>query len=582
MPKSSKIEKIRHSLSHLMSMAIIKMYPDAGLGVGPFIENGFYQDYGLPEPISPELLPKLEKEIKKLIQQNIKFEQHDMSFDKALKLYKKDPYKSEMIRDLKKAGEKKVSFYKSDWFENLCKGPHVASTKEINPDAFKLTKVAGAYWKGDEKNKMLQRIYGVAFSTKKELDEYLKQQEEAEKRDHRKIGKELDLFVFSDLVGKGLPLLTPKGAIIRYELEKFIIEEENKRGYLRTYTPDLAKVELYKKSGHWDHYKESMYPPMNIDGEDYVLRPMTCPHQFMIYASKPRSYRELPLRYAEIAKQYRKEQSGELSGLMRVMVFSLADAHIICRPDQVEQEFKGVLELVQYVMKTLGIKNYWYRFSKWDPKDKKKYTNKPKEWKETQAQMKRILNNSKVKYIEAEGEAAFYGPKLDIQMRNVNGKEDTALTVQIDFDLPEKFNLEYINQKGIKQRPMVVHRSSIGALERIMALLIEHYAGAFPVWLAPVQVQVIPVSQKFNKYGEKIKEELLEENIRTELNNDNETLGKKIREGELQKIPYLLIVGDKEIKSYSVAVRDRKKGDLGPMKTKKFIAQIKEEIEKRK
>jgi len=558
------------------------MYPNAGLGVGPFIENGFYQDYGLPKPISPELLPKLEKEIKKLIQQNIKFEQHDMSFDKALKLYKKDPYKSEMIRDLKKAGEKKVSFYKSDWFENLCKGPHVASTKEINPDAFKLTKVAGAYWKGDEKNKMLQRIYGVAFSTKKELDEYLKQQEEAEKRDHRKIGKELDLFVFSDLVGKGLPLLTPKGAIIRYELEKFIIEEENKRGYLRTYTPDLAKVELYKKSGHWDHYKESMYPPMNIDGEDYVLRPMTCPHQFMIYASKPRSYRELPLRYAEIAKQYRKEQSGELSGLMRVMVFSLADAHIICRPDQVEQEFKGVLELVQYVMKTLGIKNYWYRFSKWDPKDKKKYTNKPKEWKETQAQMKRILNNSKVKYIEAEGEAAFYGPKLDIQMKNVNGKEDTALTVQIDFDLPEKFNLEYINQKGIKQRPMVVHRSSIGALERIMALLIEHYAGAFPVWLAPVQVQVIPVSQKFNKYGEKIKEELLEENIRTELNNDNETLGKKIREGELQKIPYLLIVGDKEIKSYSVAVRDRKKGDLGPMKTKKFIAQIKEEIEKRK
>lgn len=577
-----QLEKIRHSLSHLMSMVIMKMHPQTGLGFGPAIENGFYQDYGLLKSISSDLLPKLEKEIKKLIKQDIKFEQHDLNFEQALKIYKKDPYKTEMIKDLKKAGEKKLSFYKSDWFENLCKGPHVKSTKEINPDAFKLTKLAGAYWKGDEKNKMLQRIYGVAFRTKKELNQYLEQQAQAEKRDHRKIGKELDLFIFSDLIGKGLPLLTPKGAVIRQELERFVIDEETKRGYLRTYTPDLAKVELYKKSGHWEHYKENMYPPMNIDGEDYVLRPMTCPHQFMIYASRPRSYRELPLRYAEIAKQYRKEQSGELSGLMRVMVFSLADAHIICRPDQIEQEFKGVIELITYLMKSLGIKDYWYRFSKWDPKDKKKYVDKPREWKQTQTQMKRIIDKLKLKYEEAEGEAAFYGPKLDIQMRNVNGKEDTAFTVQIDFDLPEKFNLTYVDEKGQKQRPMVIHRSSIGCIERTMAFLIELYAGAFPVWLAPVQAQIIPISEKFNSYGQQIKKQLQAENIRVELNDDDDTLGKKIRNGELQKIPYLLIVGEKEQKANSVAVRDREKGDLGPIKIEKFIEKIKQEITDKK
>jgi len=577
-----QLEKIRHSLSHLMSMAIMEIYPEAGLGVGPAIENGFYQDYGLPEPISPELLPKLEKRIKELIKQNIRFEQHNMSFSEALKLYKKDPYKSEVIRELKKAGEKKVSFYRSDWFENLCKGPHVKLTKEINPKAFKLTKIAGAYWRGNEKNKMLTRVYGVAFATEKELKDYLNQQAEAEKRDHRKLGKELDLFVFSDLVGKGLPLLTPKGAIIRQELERFITDEETKRGYLRTYTPDMAKVELYKKSGHWQHYQDNMYPPMNIDGEEYVLRPMTCPHQFMIYASRPRSYRELPLRYAEIAKQYRKEQSGELSGLIRVMAFSLADAHIICRPDQVEEEFKGVLELIEYVMKTFGIDDYWYRFSKWDPKDKKKYVNKPKEWKETQAQMKKILDKIKTKYAEAEGEAAFYGPKLDIQLRNVNGKEETAFTVQIDFDLPEKFDLTYIDEKGNKKRPMAIHRSSIGCLERTMAFLIEHYAGAAPVWLSAGQAQIIPFSQKFNAYAEKVAKRLKEENIRTELNDSDETLGRKIRHGELQKIPYLLIVGEKEQKAKLVAVRDRKKGDLGPVKVNKFVGKIKDEIEKKK
>ncbi len=428
---------------------------------------------------------------------------------------------------------------------------------------------------------MLQRIYGVAFNTKKELNDYLKQQEEAEKRDHRKIGKELDLFCFSDLVGKGLPLLTPKGAIIRYELEKFIIEEETKRGYLHVYTPDLAKLELYKKSGHWKHYKESMYPPMNIDGEDYILRPMACPHHFMLYNSRPRSYRELPLRYAEIVKQYRKEQSGELSGLIRLMAFSLVDGHLICRPDQVEEEFKDVLKLIQYNMKVLGIKDYWYRFSKWDPKNKEKYTNNPKAWQETEKLMKKILDGLKLKYIEEEDEAAFYGPKTDIQIRNVNNKEETLFTVQIDFDMPKKFDMTYIDKDGKKQTPIVIHRASIGCIERTMAFLIEQYAGAFPAWLSPVQAQIIPISQKFNKYGEEIKKQLNKDNIRVELNDNNETLGKKIREGELQKIPYLLIVGEKEQKANSISIRDRREGDLGPMKTDKFIEKIKKEIEEK-
>ncbi|MBU1136868.1 threonine--tRNA ligase [Patescibacteria group bacterium] len=584
MPQSSKIEILRHSLSHLLAAAVLEMFPKSQLGVGPAITDGFYHDFDIKNgEINPETLPRIEQKMKELIKRNLLFKKTTQPIDKALKEAKDKglEYRVELIEDLKKDGAKTVSFYQTGDFINLCKGPHLKSTGEINFKAFKLTKIAGAYWRGDEKNAMLTRIYGVAFAAEKELKDYLKQQTEAEKRDHRKLGKELDLFVFSDLVGKGLPLLTPKGAIIRQELERFIIDEETKRGYLRTYTPDLAKVELYKKSGHWQHYKDNMYPSMNIDGEDYVLRPMTCPHQFMIYASRPRSYRELPLRYAEIAKQYRKEQSGELSGLIRVMAFSLADAHIICRPDQVEQEFKGVVELVQYVMKTLGIDDYWYRFSKWNPEDKKKYVNKPKEWKETQAQMKKILDKLKVKYVEVEGEAAFYGPKLDIQLRNINGKEDTAFTIQIDFDLPEKFDLTYVDEQGNKKRPMAIHRSSIGCLERTMAFLIEHYAGAFPVWLSPVQAQVVPVSQKFNAYAKKVVQQLKDKNIRTELNDSDETLGKKIRQGELQKIPYLLIVGEKEQKAKSVAVRDRKKGDLGPVKIDKFIEKIKEEVERK-
>ena len=574
---------IRHSISHIAAAAIQKLFKEVKFAIGPTIENGFYYDLDLSKRITPEDLPKIEKEMKELIKKDLKFEKKELEIKKAIELFKKlkQPYKLELIKDLEKEKNKKVTIYTVGDFIDLCKGPHVKSTKEIRFDAFKLTSLAGAYWKGNEKNKMLQRIYGVAFNTKKELNDYLKQQEEAEKRDHRKIGKELDLFCFSDLVGKGLPLLTPKGAIIRYELEKFIIEEETKRGYLHVYTPDLAKLELYKKSGHWKHYKESMYPPMNIDGEDYILRPMACPHHFMLYNSRPRSYRELPLRYAEIVKQYRKEQSGELSGLIRLMAFSLVDGHLICRPDQVEEEFKDVLKLIQYNMKVLGIKDYWYRFSKWDPKNKEKYTNNPKAWQETEKLMKKILDGLKLKYIEEEDEAAFYGPKTDIQIRNVNNKEETLFTVQIDFDMPKKFDMTYIDKDGKKQTPIVIHRASIGCIERTMAFLIEQYAGAFPAWLSPVQAQIIPISQKFNKYGEEIKKQLNKDNIRVELNDNNETLGKKIREGELQKIPYLLIVGEKEQKANSISIRDRREGDLGPMKTDKFIEKIKKEIEEK-
>ena len=582
MEKSTKIDIIRHSLSHLMSMAVQELYPKVGLGVGPSIENGFYQDYDLPEIITLEILPQLEKRMQELAKENIKFEQHDMDFNEAYKFYKHDPYKTEFIDGLKSAGEKKVSFYKSGWFDNLCAGPHVKSTKEINPDAFKLISIAGAYWRGDEKNKMLTRIYGVAFETEKELGHYLQQQEEAKKRDHRVIGKNLDLFVFSDLVGKGLPLFTEKGSIIRRELERFIVDEEIKRGYKHVYTPDLAKVELYKTSGHYPYYKDTMYPVMKIDEEELILRPMTCPHHFQLYASKPHTYKELPIRIAELAKQFRYEKSGELTGLMRVRSFCLADAHIICKKEQATDEINGVLDLIEFATSALGLKkeeNYRYRLSLGNRADTKKYYKDDKAWDFAENILRSVLKDRKSPFFEGENEAAFYGPKIDIQMKNFSGKEDTAFTVQYDFVMPKRFNLTYIDEAGKKQEPIVIHRSSIGAIERVMAFLIEHYAGAFPVWFSPVQVKILNITDRNLKYSEEIMEKLKREGIRTELGGENETIGKKIREAELEKIPYILIIGDKEEKNDSVAVRERNKGDLGAMELEKFIKKIQKEIE---
>ncbi|MFA6252905.1 MAG: threonine--tRNA ligase [Patescibacteria group bacterium] len=575
------LEEIRHSLSHIMAMAVLKKFPDAKLGIGPTIDNGFYYDFLLSEKLSDTDLPEIEKTMQELIKQNIEFKKTIVTREEALQKVKtlKQNFKEELINDLPK--EEDIIFYQSGNFEDLCAGPHIKNSKEIPLDGFKLTHLAGAYWRGDEKNPMMTRIYGLAFTNRKDLAVHLNMLEQAKLRDHRKLGKELDLFVFSEIVGRGLPLFTPKGTAIWQEMERLVIEEENKRGYSRTHTPDLAKVDLYKLSGHWDHYQDSMYPAIDVDGEEYVLRPMTCPHQFMIYKAKPRSYRELPLRYAEIAKLYRKEQSGELAGLMRVMSFSLADAHIICRPDQLEIEFEAVVELVQSIMKTLGINNYSYRFSKWDPQNKEKYIDNPTAWHDSQSSMKKILDKMKLKYTEGDGEAAFYGPKLDVQMRNVNGKEDTAFTVQIDFALPEKFDMTYIDVDGQEKRPMVIHRSSIGCMERTMAFLIEQYAGNFPVWLSPVQIKILTVASTHTDFAKKLQTEFLAEGIRVELDDLDETVGNKIRKASHEKVPYTLVIGDKEMGSDNLAVRVRGQKDLLNIDKQKFIDKIKTQIKNR-
>lgn len=577
----NNIEKVRHSLSHIMASAVLELYPKAKLGIGPAIENGFYYDFQLSKPLEEKDLVEIEKKMKELISQKLKFEKKNVNKRTAKKLFAVQPYKLELIKDL--PGDT-VSTFTTGEYVDLCKGPHIKSTKEILPNTFKLTKLAGAYWKGSEKNKMLTRIYGLAFETEKELQDYLKMMEEAEKRDHRKLGESLDLFIFSDLVGKGLPLFTEKGSAIRRELENLVVKEEIKRGYKHVYTPDLAKVDLYKKSGHYPYYKDTMYPVMKIDGEELILRPMTCPHHYQLYSARPRSYKELPFRIAELAKQFRYEKSGELTGLIRVRSFCLADAHIICQKEQAESEINNVLDLIEYMANIFGLKpivNYRYRLSLGDRKDTKKYYKDDKAWTFAEDVLRKVLKERKAPFFEAEKEAAFYGPKIDIQMKNFAGKEDTAFTVQYDFVGPKRFDLKYINNEGKEEEAIVIHRSSIGCIERIMAFLIEHYAGAFPVWLSPVQVSIIPISEKHLEYAEKIQKQLKENEIRTELRNENETLGKKIRSAEMQKIPYLLIVGDKEIEAKSVSVRQRGKGDLGSVKLDEFIVKTLKEIKER-
>ncbi|MBU4274697.1 threonine--tRNA ligase [Patescibacteria group bacterium] len=568
------IETIRHSLAHIMAYAFQELHPGIKFGIGPAIDNGFYYDFSIQIP--EEELPKIEKKMRELINQNIVFKKKLVSKQEAKKIFKKQPYKLELIAELQ---EKKASVYESGKFVDLCKGPHIKSTKEIKADSFKLTKVAGAYWRGDEKNPMLTRIYGVAFSIKKELDDYLKLQAEAEKRDHRVLGKKLDLFVFSDLVGKGLPLYTEKGSIIRRELENFVVNEEIKRGYKHVYTPDLAKVELYKVSGHYPYYKDTMYPIMKVDEDELILRPMTCPHHYQLYLSKQHSYKELPLRIAELAKQFRYEKSGELSGLMRTRMFCLADAHIICQKEKASEEINNVLDLIEFTASALGLeKDFRYRLSLGDRKDNKKYYKDDKAWSFAENVLRSILKKRNIPFFEAKKEAAFYGPKIDIQMKNFIGKEDTAFTVQYDFVGPKRFNLFYIDKNGVKKEPIVIHRSSIGAIERTIAFLLEKYAGALPLWLSPVQSWVIPIGSDHNKYAKKVYDELINNGVRAEIKNDNETVSKKIRNGQIQKIPYLLVVGDKEIKAKSVAVRKRGENNIETIKLDKFIENIKKEI----
>jgi threonyl-tRNA synthetase len=585
MPKPSKIEIIRHSTSHVLAAVVLEMFPNSQMGVGPAIENGFYHDFDLSGNLTPEDLPKIEKRMREIIKKDYPFKKIIKPIDQALKeaQAKKLKYQAELIEDLKQQGEKEVSFYQSGDFINLCKGPHLKSTGQIKSNAFKLTKIAGAYWRGDEKNKMLQRIYGVAFNNKEKLDEYLAKQTEAEKRDHRHLNQLLNLYQISDEVGSGLVILHPKGTIIREEIEKFWKEEHQKRGYQLVSTPHIGKLGLWKKSGHWKFYKEYLYPPMKIEENEYLLKPMNCPFHVQIYQSQIRSYRELPIRYCELGMVYRYEKAGVLHGLLRVRGFTQDDAHIFCRPDQLGKEILEVLNLSLFMLKTFGFKEYQFELAVRGPQaGKKNYLGDDKIWDKAEKSLVYALEKKKLKYHRAEGEAVFYGPKIDVKLIDSLGRGWQGPTIQVDFNFPEKFNLTYIDNKGKKQQPIMIHRTVLGATDtRFLGCLLEHYGGALPIWLSPVQSWLIPVGKRHQKYAQQIARQFQEENIRFELKGNNETVSKKIRNGELQKIPYLLVVGDKEEKSDSVRVRDRKKGDIGPIKTKKFMAKIKEEIKKK-
>ena len=575
---SSELQTLRHSASHVMAQAVKRLFPDVKLAIGPAIDTGFYYDFDTEHTFTPEDLEAIEKEMKKIAKENLKIERFELPKEEALELMKDEPYKIELINDLPE-GEV-ISFYKQGEFCDLCAGPHINYTSKVK--AYKLLSATGAYWRGDEKNKMLQRIYGTAFETKDELEKYLADLEEAKKRDHNKLGRELELFTTSELIGQGLPILLPKGARVVQLLQRFVEDEEQKRGWLLTKTPLMAKSDLYKLSGHWEHYKEGMFVlgDEETDKEVFALRPMTCPFQYQAYLNRGRSYRDLPMRLNETSTLFRNEASGEMHGLIRVRQFTISEGHLMCTPEQLEDEFKGCLELTNYMLKTLGLADdVSYRFSQWDPNDRDKYIGTPEQWDEAQDVMKTILDDLEIPYKIGIGEAAFYGPKLDIQIKNVHGKEDTLITIQIDQMLAEKFGMEYVDKDGTKKNPYIIHRTSIGCYERTLALLIEKYAGAFPVWLAPVQVKLLPIADRHLDYTYEVKKKL-EENgiIRVEVDDRSEKIGYKIREAQLEKVPYMLVIGDKDIENGAVSVRDRKEGDLGSMPIDDFVKQITEEV----
>ncbi|GAA0818219.1 threonine--tRNA ligase [Clostridium tertium] len=559
-------DALRHSVSHVLAYAVKRLYPNAKLAIGPAINDGFYYDFDVENSFSSDDLVKIEDEMRKIVKENPSIERFELPRAEAIKLMEdaNEPYKVELINDL---GEDEViSFYKMGDFVDLCAGPHLMSLKPVK--AIKLLRSAGAYWKGDEKNKMLSRVYGTAFLKKADLDAHLEALEEAKKRDHNKLGRELKIFTTDEKVGQGLPLIMPKGAKIVQLLQRWVEDEEEKRGYVFTKTPSMSKNDLFKVSGHWDHYKDGMFVlgDEDKDPEVMALRPMTCPFQYTIYNAEQHSYRELPIRYAETSTLYRNEASGEMHGLIRVRQFTLSDGHIVCRPDQIEEEFKGCVELINHIMSTLGIDgDISFRFSKWDPNNTDKYINNPEAWEETQVLMKAILDHLGIDYVEAEGEAAFYGPKLDIQFKNVHGKEDTIITIQIDFALAERFDMTYIDKDGNKKRPYIIHRSSIGCYERTLAMLIEKYAGAFPTWLAPTQAIVLPISDKYNDYAESIVKDFKDSGIRIAADYRAEKIGYKIREARLERIPYILVVGEKEAANNEASVRSRKNGEEGAL-----------------
>ncbi|EUJ17759.1 threonine--tRNA ligase [Listeria aquatica] len=570
---------LRHSSAHLLAQAVKRLYPDANFGVGPAIDTGFYYDIDLDSAISEESFPQIEKEMQKIVKENLPISREVVSREEAIKRFKEvgDPYKLELIEAIPQ--DETVTIYSQGEFFDLCRGIHVPSTGKIK--VFKLLSVAGAYWRGDSNNKMLQRIYGTAFFSKEDLDEFLKMQEEARERDHRKLGKELDLFANSAEVGQGLPLWLPKGATIRRVIERYIVDKEESLGYNHVYTPVMANVELYKTSGHWDHYQDDMFPTMKMDNEELVLRPMNCPHHMMIYKNDIHSYRELPIRIAELGLMHRYEMSGALSGLQRVRGMTLNDAHVFVRPDQIKDEFKRVLELILEVYNDFNITDYSFRLSYRDPENTEKYFDDDAMWEKAQSMLKNAMDEMGMDYFEAEGEAAFYGPKLDVQVKTAIGKEETLSTVQLDFLLPERFDLTYIGEDGEKHRPVVIHRGVVSTMERFVAYLIEEYKGAFPTWLAPVQMEIIPVNADAHlDYAKEVQEKLQRAKFRVEVDERNEKLGYKIREAQTQKIPYALVLGDEEARSGEVNIRRYGSKDSENMPLDQFIKMVKEEVDK--
>ena len=563
----------RHTCAHILAQAVKNIYPTVQLAIGPAIDNGFYYDFDFKTPITQADFEKIEAEMKSIIKANLPITRIVCTRSEAEKMITKmkQTYKAELLADIPEGED--ISFYQQGDFIDLCSGPHLTSTGKIK--AFKLTALTGAYWRGNEKNKMLTRIYGTCFDKKADLDEYIQKLEEAKSRDHNKVGRELGLFMTDENIGQGLPLIMPKGARIIQIMQRFVEDEEQKRGYLLTKTPIMTKNNLFITSGHWDHYKDKMFyiGDEDVDDEILCLRPMTCPFQFTIYKNGLKSYRDLPVRYAETAIEFRKEASGEMHGLTRIRQFTLSDGHIVCTPDQLEQEFQGAVDLIKYLIGILGLQDdVSYRFSRWDPKDADKYVGTAEDWEKVESTMQQILNDLHIDYTEAWGEAAFYGPKLDVQGKNVHGKEDTLFTVQIDFSLATRFDMIYIDENGEKARPLIIHRSSIGCYERTLAMLIEKYNGAFPMWLAPEQVRVLSLTDRTVDKVKEVRNRLFDLGLRAEADVRSEKLGKKIREAQLDKVPYVIVIGDKEAEQNLISVRHRTEGDLGTMTVEEFVA----------
>ena len=580
--KNAEVEEAMywHTTSHIMAQAVKRLFPDAKIAIGPAIEKGFYYDFDVEKPFSDDDLRKIEEEMKKVIKENLEIERFELPREEAIKLMEKkqEPYKVELINDLPE-GEV-ISFYKQGDFTDLCRGPHLPSTGCVK--AIKLLSSSGAYWRGNEKNKMLQRIYGISFPKASELEEYLQKLEDAKERDHRKIGKELALFMTHPLVGSGLPMYLPNGATIRRVLERYIQDKEIKLGYSHVYTPSLANVDLYKTSGHWDHYKEDMFPAMQMDNEAMVLRPMNCPHHMLIYKNSLHSYRDLPIRIGELANDFRYEDSGSVCGLERVRQMCQNDAHLFVRPDQIKEEVGKVLNLIKEVyQKDFGFPEsaFSYRLSLRDKNNKEKYIDNDEMWETAESQLREILKELNIEFYEAEGEAAFYGPKIDIQIKTALDHDVTIPTCQLDFALPERFQLEYVGEDNEKHRPVVIHRAILGSSDRFISFLLEETKGLLPLWVSPVQVSILPISDNQLDYAERVKEELQNKGIRVEIDSRQEKIGYKIREAQLKKMPYMLILGDKEVEANAVGVRKRKQGDIGQMSLESFIEMISKEID---